>query len=117
MVQKLLSRKFIVTILTIGATISGLNLDNWHIAIVGGVAALYVLAEALVDHASASQIANDVQKGLAIVGSVDASHLDAATLKTLIEKLGVPPASTAPGPSLSLSPSSTADVGSKGGAS
>jgi hypothetical protein len=89
--EKLLSRKFLVTIVTIVAALTGLNLDNWHIAVVAGVAAVYVIAEALVDQAGAKQIADDVQKGLAIVGSIDASKLDAGTLKTLLEKLGTAP--------------------------
>jgi hypothetical protein len=47
----LASRKFLVTITALIAVFTGTNLDPTRIAILAGIAAIYVIAEAVLDHA------------------------------------------------------------------
>ena len=49
--QKLLSRKFLVTIGALVALIQGSKLDAWHMLVIAGVASAYVIAETILDHA------------------------------------------------------------------
>jgi len=64
MLQKLGSRKFIVTLFTLASALAGLDLDPLQLGVIGVVATVYVLAEAIVDRKRAEAIANSVQRGL-----------------------------------------------------
>jgi hypothetical protein len=49
--QKLLSRKFLITIGALITLLEGKNLDALHLAIIGAVATAYIVTEAVLDHA------------------------------------------------------------------
>lgn len=83
LLSKFASRKFLITIVAIAAALSDTDLaPPMQLGIVGLVAVIYVLAEALVDRAGVKLVADGVERGIALgrtaaaAGGTDAAPLD-----------------------------------------
>lgn len=98
--QKLASRKFLMTIAAVVAAITGSGLEGAQLYVVGFVAAAYVVAEALTDRTRADQLAAGVEQGLAIGATAEPNQLTAAEVAKLRAALATarpsayPPAAT-----------------------
>ncbi|HLV65297.1 MAG TPA: hypothetical protein VKY73_05775 [Polyangiaceae bacterium] len=68
--QKLASRKFFVTLLTVTLTVfgalMGLDLQPYEKAIAGIVAVAYLLVEGTIDSKRASAVAEAIERGIAL---------------------------------------------------
>lgn len=65
-VQKFLSRKFLMAVAALATAITGSNLEGSQLFVTGVVAAAYVLAEAFTDRGRADQLAAGVEQGLTL---------------------------------------------------
>jgi hypothetical protein len=88
--SKLLSRKLAVTLGSIVTIVMGID-DHWKAAIVGFVAAAYVIAQALVDK-EAEKVTNAIVEGIEL-GKKEASKPDAGKVQARL----VPPGTLPPG--------------------
>lgn len=62
--QKLGSRKFLVTLFSLVTALAGADLDPIQLGIVGAIATVYVVVEGLVDRKRAESVAADIQRGI-----------------------------------------------------
>lgn len=100
--QKLLSRKFLLTIAALVTTLTGSGLDSTQLWVTCLVSIAYVLAEAFTDRSTADQQANrltdGIAQGLAMGRAATApgqlTEAEVASLRTIvITRTSFPPAS------------------------
>lgn len=66
MLQRLGSRKFLITVSTLLTALFGTDVDPVRLAIIGLVAGIYVLVEGLIDKSRAETFGEAIEAGLAI---------------------------------------------------
>lgn len=66
MLQRLGSRKFLITVSALLSALLGADIDPARLAIIGVIAGIYVLVEGLIDKSRAEQFGEAIEKGLAI---------------------------------------------------
>lgn len=96
MLQKLFSRKFIVTLAAVATAVTGTNLEGGQLFVVAVAAAAYVLAEAFTDRARGDQLAQGVEQGIAIGREANPQQLDADELVRVRAALAVARPSSSP---------------------
>lgn len=94
--QKLFSRKFLMTIGAVLAAITGTNLEGGQLFVVGLCAAAYVVAEAFTDRGRTEQLAVGVAQGIDIGRSADPNALSADEILHLRTALATARPSNAP---------------------
>ena len=103
--QKLFSRKFLMTIGAVVAAITGTNLEGGQLFVVGLCAAAYVIAEAFTDRGRTEQLAAGVAQGIDIGRTADPNALSADEILRLRAALATARPSNAPAAMVSHRPS------------
>lgn len=95
-IQKLFSRKFLVTIGAVVAAVTGTQLEGAQLFVVGLAAAAYVIAEAFTDRGRTEQLAAGVAQGIDIGRTADPNALSPDEITRLRAALATARPSNAP---------------------
>lgn len=103
------SRKFLVALAVIGSGLHASGMDHVTLITVAVVAAVYILAEAVIDHSGKGvgllpSIASAIPEGIALAEKAIAAEGDAPAPTTSAPVATTPPASTTPAASAPTTP-------------